>query len=405
MSEIVEAVASYLSNQIIHKGTIRAYHIALNELKSFCNNFYGNLCDIKVIKVFLEKAEQAYRNGNKSKSALVMCKRVCRAAEEFLETGEVSYKLVKSSHHRQLNSTSSEIIQAFEDWLKQQYRSVWTIIRYISDARQILYYVEDSGISSLSELNSSIVSDFLLELSNRRAHPGNTIWGLKAFFQYLMSESLIDSSVLKALDLKSPCHTKVYLGFSESECQAIFDAVDRTTATGKRDYAMMLLAKDTGLRSEDIRKLMLHDIDWHNSEISVVQSKTQKPLVLYLTDRVGNAIAEYILNGRPESEAREVFLKAKRPFTRIINRPGIVQKYVKLSGIQLNEHVKLGFHAFRRKLGTALLDAEVPLPTAGEMLGQVSLNSMKPYIAVDIDHLKLCAMPMSEYLSMNEECL
>lgn len=91
------------------------------------------------------------------------------------------------------------------------------------------------------------------------------------------------------------------------ESDQIIQAVDRNTPVGKRDYAMLLLARYTGLRAVDVIHLQLQDIDWHKNEISIVQHKTQRPLVLPLENIVGNAIVEYILNARPQSDSQSLF--------------------------------------------------------------------------------------------------
>src|SRR5216117_1428160 len=95
-------------------------------------------------------------------------------------------------------------------------------------------------------------------------------------------------------------------GFSE--------AVDRSSAKGKRDYAILLLACRLGLRVGDIRTLKLDQLHWEDSTIEVTQSKTGVPLTLPLTTEVGEALIDYLKSGRPQSAHREVFLKVKPPF-------------------------------------------------------------------------------------------
>ena len=68
---------------------------------------------------------------------------------------------------------------------------------------------------------------------------------------------------------------------------------------GKRDYAMMVLAAQSGLRACDVVRLELGSINWRTREICLTQHKTGEPLSLPLEPESGNAIADYILNGRP----------------------------------------------------------------------------------------------------------
>jgi len=75
-----------------------------------------------------------------------------------------------------------------------------------------------------------------------------------------------------------PKRRKIYPGFSNAEKLAILESADRATVKGKRNYSMMLLAANTGLRAIDIANLKLTDIDWRNCEIKIIQSKTGTPL-------------------------------------------------------------------------------------------------------------------------------
>src|SRR5208282_1287037 len=88
------------------------------------------------------------------------------------------------------------------------------------------------------------------------------------------------------------------------------------------DYAMVVLAVSTGLRCCDIVALRLDEIDWHRDEIRLVQAKTSKPLVLPLPPLAGNAVAEWILHGRPDCDAPEVFVRLQPPYVKLGNSAG-----------------------------------------------------------------------------------
>ena len=94
----------------------------------------------------------------------------------------------------------------------------------------------------------------------------------------------------------------------------LLGAVDRSSAKGKRDYAILLLACRLGLRAGDIRTLKLDQLHWEDSPIEITQSKTGTPLSLPLTDEVGEALIDYLRSGRPQTAHREVFLKVNPPF-------------------------------------------------------------------------------------------
>lgn len=102
--------------------------------------------------------------------------------------------------------------------------------------------------------------------------------------------------------------------YSENEIERIANVADFDKAIGKRDFAIILLAYCTGLRGVDIIGIKLTDIDWHNNKISVIQSKTHMPIVSELNGSTMNALADYILDWRPDCDAQEIFVTVKAPY-------------------------------------------------------------------------------------------
>ena len=91
---------------------------------------------------------------------------------------------------------------------------------------------------------------------------------------------------------------------------------DKKTTTA-RDRAIGLLAIFTGLRCCDITNLTLCSIDWNNDIIYIKQQKTEVPLELPLTAVVGNAIYDYLTSERPATNAIEIFVRSRHPYTKL----------------------------------------------------------------------------------------
>lgn len=182
-------------------------------------------------------------------------------------------------------------------------------------------------------------------------------------------------------------------GFSDDELERLLSQPDITSAVGKRDYAMMVLAVQSGLRSCDIIRLTFDCINWRTREIRVVQHKTGQPIVIPLEPETGNAIADYLLNGRPKSSLPQIFLCHVGAVRALKSRTGsaIVSKYMKGAGIHSGYR---GFHSFRRTFATNLLQNEVPIELIQQMLGQTHIDSAKPYLSIDEQGLKRCALPL-----------
>ena len=100
-----------------------------------------------------------------------------------------------------------------------------------------------------------------------------------------------------------------------------------------------------------------------------------------------------MLNGRPKSSLPQIFLCHVGAVRALKSRTGsaIVSKYMKSAGI-LSKH--RGFHSFRRTFATNLLQNEVPIELIQQMLGQTHIDSAKPYLSIDEQGLKQCALPL-----------
>ncbi len=90
---------------------------------------------------------------------------------------------------------------------------------------------------------------------------------------------------------------RIIPAFTETEVRSIVGAIDASTAKGKRDRAVVLLAYCTGLRSRDILSLRLDEVDWRRQRVTTTQSKTHKPITCELNGETMNALAEYVLGG------------------------------------------------------------------------------------------------------------
>jgi site-specific recombinase XerC len=93
----------------------------------------------------------------------------------------------------------------------------------------------------------------------------------------------------------------------------LLTSIDRHTATGRRDYAILLLLARLGLRAGEIAGIDLEDIDW-NEGLLHLRRKGGQCGILPLPADVGAAIAAYLRYGRPRSNTcRRVFLRSHAP--------------------------------------------------------------------------------------------
>lgn len=174
---------------------------------------------------------------------------------------------------------------------------------------------------------------------------------------------------------------------------AFLESIDRTHASGLRDYAMFLLIATYGLRGCDIASLKLNEVDWRNGEVHINQSKTKHALRLPLTDSVAEALIAYLRDGRPRSSYREIFLTVHAPILPI-RRQSVGYAYrfrVRRCGLDIPFE---GVHCLRHSYALNMLRQGVSLKSIGDMLGHRSTESTCVYLRLDLDDLHDVALPL-----------
>jgi len=169
-------------------------------------------------------------------------------------------------------------------------------------------------------------------------------------------------------------------------------SINRRTATGRRDYAILLVLARLGLRAGEVVRLELEDIDWNAGSLSV-QGKGDQRCALPLPAEVGAAIAAYLRYGRPPSSSRRVFLRAKAPIRGLLGAQAIsslVRHNLIRADIQAPTH---GAHQFRHALATEMLGHGASLTEIGEVLRHRSPQTTMIYAKVDLESLRTLALP------------
>ena len=222
---------------------------------------------------------------------------------------------------------------------------------------------------------------------------------LRSFLRFLTMRGILQKDLSAALPrIRMPRDAKIPSVWEQELIVRLLEAVDRSSAKGKRDYAILLLAGRLGLRAGDIRTLKLDQLQWEDSTIEITQAKTGTPSRLPLTSEVGDALIDYLKSGRPQTTHREVFLKVNPPFDPFTrnNLYHIVTYWRLLAGIRFRTQQKRGAHSLRHTLATRLLEKGTPFSTIAEILGHSSLESTRIYAKANVEALRSVALDPEE---------
>lgn len=216
---------------------------------------------------------------------------------------------------------------------------------------------------------------------------------LRSFLQYARYRGEVRLDLAAAVPtVANWSMTSIPRAIPPEQVHQLLASIDRHSAIGRRDYAILLLLARLGLRSSEVLLLELDDIDWAAGRFSV-RAKGGKHTELPLPKEVGKAIAEYLRYGRPASESRRVFLRGKAPIRGLLGQSAIsslVRHALKRAGITAPTN---GAHQFRHGLATQMLSHGASLTEIGELLGHRRPQTTKIYAKVDLDALRLLALP------------
>lgn len=296
-----------------------------------------------------------------------------------------------------------------ETFLHNQPLSHGSIEGILRTVRRFFEHLTESGCHSIDDMSLKDINGFIMKESPKhQGNIGNIIWPLNKFLSYLNECGKLPFDKIPQLPHPVCRRRKVLPCMSDDETTAILNAVDTSTVLGKRDYAIILLAARTGMRISDILSLKLSSIRWSEGKIVLIQKKTGVENTLPLFTDVGNAIADYILNGRPQSDESQVFLSTKAPYGPLQpggSRTGIIHRYQKLAGINRTPFDGKGFHSFRRAVGTNMVSSGISVEKTSQILGHANFMAAKRYISLDTSHLTECCLDMGSYQTKKEGLL
>lgn len=182
--------------------------------------------------------------------------------------------------------------------------------------------------------------------------------------------------------------------YSTDEINAILSQVDRKTEFGCRDYLVLLIAVQLGMRAGDIRRLKSNTIKWSRNTVEFVQKKTNRPLQLPLTEEFKYTFADYMKNSRPKVDEQHIFVRHRalfQPFAEDNTFYHIINKYMTLAGINLNNR-KHGLHSMRHSIASNLLKNHTPYQVITGILGHENASTTKLYLRIDIQQLRTVAL-------------
>jgi len=302
---------------------------------------------------------------------------------------------VVPSAERPAVTSAGELLDRYRRYLTiergltaQTARGYVDVVRPFAESR-----VDAAGRLELWELSAADVSGFVLAESARRSRKSAKmlVTGLRSLLRFLHVEGVTARALAGSVPSVAGWRLAgLPRGLDGEQVGRLLASCDRSTPAGRRDFAILVMLVRLGLRRGEVARLELDDVDWRSGEI-VVRGKGDRVERLPLPADVGEAIVEYLRDGRPAGFAgRAVFVRVKAP-RRALTPGGVTQVVVsagKRAGLG-----EVTAHRLRHTAATELLREGAPLVEIGELLRHRSALTTAIYAKVDRERLRELARP------------
>lgn len=289
--------------------------------------------------------------------------------------------------------------------LINKYREHLTVINYaqrsiqgrLSTLNHFLQYLEAVKVHDVTAVTKDTIRDYqthLFEEINFRGRPNAVVTqnvqlgGVKAFFRFLHENDYIVSDPSRDIPYAREPKRLPRSILTQTEAKKIIKAPDTKTILGYRDRTILEVLYSTGIRKEEIRNLLLSDVDYKDGFIRINAGKGNKDRVVPLGKIACRYLENYIKGIRPalvhDTRNDHLFLSVRGNKLSKNMVWEIVKGYTKKAKLKKT----VSPHTFRHTCATLMLRNKANIRHIQELLGHASLDTTQVYAQVSITDLK-----------------
>jgi site-specific recombinase XerD len=293
-------------------------------------------------------------------------------------------------------AVEAPMLTSFCDWMRRQ--------RGVSDATLSIYRFElRAFIKDLGEdphlYDARNLRQFVLDKSRHSgwASTRKCICAICMFLRFLISQGKCPNSLYASVPTLAHWRLSALPRYLQpDQIEQIIASADPKTPLGSRNVAILLLLARLGLRAGDVVRLRFSDVDWKEGVIRV-SGKGRRETVLPLSQEVGDALATYIKDHRPQADTDAVFVRSCAPYRAFTDSTSIsiiVARAMRCVGITCPKPGAA--HVLRHSVATSMLREGVSLQEIAAVLRHRSLLTTEVYAKVDVVALREIAQPWPE---------
>lgn len=235
----------------------------------------------------------------------------------------------------------SDLSDEFELYARTANRSPQTIGWYRRYVAYFARFLTERGHSlDCAEITTRIVREYVAALQERYAPRtvANHISSLKTVFVFGMREGLIERNPTDRVPVPKVPHRE-YDIFDPDDVDRLLRACDLKTTTGLRDFSIVMLLFDSGIRAAELVGLRVGDVDWERGIIRVL-GKGRKPRHVPVSARTLRAIRRYLTRRGPNVtvDTSPLFLSTTEYSLTTSGLTQMLERIGKRTGLHVHPH-------------------------------------------------------------------
>ncbi len=327
--------------------------------------------------------------------------------------------------HKNLQCSPPELLISYSEYIRIiRNRSERTVEQYQNDLILFLCYVKArleglstepsdyvkidiSGIDEefLKRIKPAHIYGFLTYAANKRGNKtgarARKLTAIKSFFKYLtVVVKVIDDNPAKDIDAPfARASLPKFLSLEESLDLLRAVKNDTVSKTVERDFAILTLFLNCGMRLSELVGLDLTDFDRDFTSVRVL-GKGSKERIIYLNNACKEAVLGYLSERNKDTKIKDknALFISSRQHNRISKKTvqWLVKKYLNAAGLE-NKHYST--HKLRHTAATLMYrTGKVDVRVLKDILGHEQLNTTQIYTHVSDESMKNAMMenPLSD---------
>ena len=249
--------------------------------------------------------------------------------------------------------------------------------------------IKSFGIDEVAKITTQNIIEYLMFAGFERKNNPSTrmrkLSALKSFFNYAYAKRhLIESN--PTVDVDAPKKSKTLPKYMTlDECISLLEAInnDKDSKTRIRDYAIITLFLNTGMRLSELVGLNVHSFDSELKTVKVI-GKGDKERIIYLNDAARSVVIDYMrIRLDPKyikTDEKAFFLSGRQTRISVKTVQWVVYKYLDMAGLGTRG---LSVHKLRHTAATLMYQTgKVDIRVLKDILGHEQLNTTQIYTHV-----------------------